>query len=101
MELRWGKTGFNVVDRLKQSFGIDTFDITRNESQETGGPSDAVTVQVGKYVAKDVLLRLSKDVANAVNRVGLEATLQKDFSLQAEVGDDAQGQMALKWKKDY
>ena len=36
-----------------------------------------------------------------VNRLSIEASLRKNVKLQAEVGDDAQGQILLKWKQDY
>lgn len=58
-------------------------------------------MQVGKYLSKGVFVKLSKDVTNEVNRVGVEAKVHKNVSVQAEVGDDSEGKVMLRWKKDY
>ncbi|MDB6080779.1 MAG: hypothetical protein JWO53_51 [Chlamydiia bacterium] len=91
----------NAFERLKRTLGVDQIDISRAESKNPEEMNDSVYVQVGKYISKDVLMKLSKDVANAVNRVAVEAKLHKNISLQAEVGDDQEGQMSLMWKHDY
>jgi hypothetical protein len=92
---------FNIMEKFKKTFGIDHIDISKSERQNPELDSPEVNVQIGKYLSKDVLLRLSKDVANEVNRVAIEANLHKNVSVQAEVGDDQQGQMTIKWKHDY
>lgn len=94
-------TAMSVLEKVKQKLGIDQIDIKSTENKTPGDPNDALTVQLGKYVTKDVLMMLSKDVANAVNRVAIEAKLHKNVSVQAEVGDDREGQMSLMWKHDY
>jgi translocation and assembly module TamB len=91
----------NVIEKFKKALRIDHIDISRSESQNPGDTSDAVTVQVGKHLSKDVFVKLSKDVANATHRVAVEANLHKNVSVQAEVGDDQEGQMSLMWKYDY
>jgi len=102
---------FNIMEKFKKTFGIDHFDISKSEKQQEEGPDGEkksqegsgpeVNVQIGKYLSNDLLLKLSKDVANEVNRIGVEANLHKNISVQAEVGDDQQGEMRIKWKYDY
>jgi hypothetical protein len=101
MELQYGRTTSSPIDQLKRSLGIDRIDIKRGQEETPGTPSNTMSVEVGKYLSKDVLLRLSKDVARAANRVAIEANVQKNLSLEAEIGDDQQGEMSLKFKHDY
>lgn len=101
MSMNGKASKFNVIEKFKNILGIDHIDVSRNESADPSEQNDAVAVQVGKHLSESVFLKLSKDVANAVNRVAIEATLHKNVSVQAEVGDDQEGQMSLMWKYDY
>lgn len=92
------QTQFNLLDKIKKSFGIE-IDVAKTDL--SGNNPDAMNIQVGKYISKQVMLRLSKDMENAANRVGIEASLQKDLSVQAEVSDDQTAGITLKWKHDY
>ncbi len=93
-----------IIDTLKKRIGIDHFEINKSpyvDDSNNGSNTDSVSIQVGKYIAKDVLLRLSKDVESAANRVGIEAKLHKNVHIRAEVGDDQEGQMSIMLKHDY
>ena len=101
MSMNGKASKYNVIEKFKNIIGIDHFDVNREVSEDPADPNDAVEVQIGKYLSKDVFVKLSKDVASAVNRVAIEANLHKNVSVQAEVGDDQEGQMSLMWKYDY
>lgn len=88
-------TGPDVLTKIRTKLGIDRLEIGRCGS---GASEGQMSVQVGKYLSKNVMISLNK---KEVNSVSIEATLPKKFILQAQVSDEAQGQMLLKWKRDY
>lgn len=87
----------DMLTKIRDRIGIDKIDICRTQDSETND----VSVQVGKYISQGVLISIHKSVTDQANRLSLEADLIKNFKVQAEVGDDADGQLRLKWKKDY
>jgi autotransporter translocation and assembly factor TamB len=87
----------DMLTRLRNQIGIDRFDINREDNGIDGG----VSVKVGKYISKGVLVTINKGITNQCNKVAIEAVLIRNFKVQAEVGDDSQGELLLKWKKDY
>ncbi len=96
------KNNHDFFQKIKKSLGIDTLEIAHSSHQsDPTKTSNAVSIQVGKYLSHGVFVRLSKDVINAVNRVGIEAKIFKNICVQAEVGDDASHEVRLKWKKDW
>jgi len=99
MSINTSGKNISVIEKFKKALGIDHIDISHNDGTDSN--SEEVTVQVGKYVSKDVFVKLSKDVAKATNRVAVQAHLHKNVSVQAEVGDDQEGQMSVMWKYDY
>lgn len=85
--------GPDILTKMRNALGIDRFDISRDENSENG-----VSVQVGKYISQNVFVSLKK---SDVNRIAVEAALMPNIKLQAQVGDDSEGQILLKWKHDY
>ncbi|MBA3721688.1 MAG: translocation/assembly module TamB [Parachlamydiaceae bacterium] len=86
----------DILTRLRNNMGIDRLDFTTsdNENKDMG-------VQVGKYISESVLISYNKSINTATNRVAIEAKLLKNLRVQGEVGDDEEGKILLKWKKDY
>lgn len=88
----------DLLTKIRNRIGIDRIDINRNDSS---GASNEVSVQVGKYLSKGIFVSINKSVTAEANRLAIEANLIKNFKVQAEVGDDADAQLQLKWKHDY
>jgi translocation and assembly module TamB len=86
------------LTRLKENLGIDRIGIDRSNSPDG---KEEISLQVGKYILPDIFLGIKRNMSSDVNRIGLEANLRKNLKLQAEVGDDTDGQLHLKWKHDY
>lgn len=93
--LKSNQGGPDILTKIRSAFGIDRFEITRNANSES---DTEVNVQVGKYISKDVLVSMIK---SDVNSLAVEAALSNRVKLQAQVGDDAQGKLILKWKRNY
>jgi len=83
--------------KIRNKIGVDTIDISQNNESE----NNDVSIKVGKYVSRGVLVSVNKSFSAEANRLEIEAKLFKDFKVQAEIGDDAEGQLNLKWKMDY
>lgn len=86
----------DILTRLRTGFGFDRLDISRDNNN----PNE-VSVQVGKYISRGILVSVNKSVTAESNQVALEADVAKNVKVKAQVGDDSEGQLQLKWKKDY
>ncbi len=95
--LSGGKDSADVLTKLRQSIGIDRVDISSRDTQD----SNEVSLRVGKYISKGVFVSVNKSINADTNQVAIEAKLTRQLKIQAEVGDDAEGKMSLKWEKDY
>jgi translocation and assembly module TamB len=92
--LSTNQQGPDVLSKIRSMLKIDRFEIGRNQTNENEG----VNVEVGKYISDNILISVIK---SDVNRIALEATLSDQIKLQAQVGDDSEGKLMLRWKKDY
>lgn len=99
-----GQSGPSVLSKLQKSIGIDRIDINRQETNDR----DQLSIQIGKYLTKDVYISLHKGFGNEPTRIGIEAKIRKNLKLQAEAGEAARGsttsaggQLSLIWKQDY
>jgi translocation and assembly module TamB len=94
--LKNGNKGTDLFTKVRKSIGIDRIDISRGEKD-----SNDVTLQVGKYISQGVFVSVNKNLTADANRLAIEANLMQNLKIQAEVGDDAEGKLHLKWKHDY
>lgn len=85
----------DMLGKFRDKIGID-----RLEFNGTKDNND-LSLQMGKYITKNILVSVNKSINAPANRVSIEAVLRKNLKAQAEIGDDAQGTILLKWKKDY
>lgn len=96
-ELNTGSRQPDMLTQIRERFGVDKIDITHDEH----GTTNEVSLQVGKYISKGVLVSVQKSITAEANSLCIEADLIKHFKVQAEIDDEANGLMRLKWKKDY
>lgn len=87
----------DFLTKIRDTIGIDTLDLNYNKEKE----GNDVSIKVGKYISRGVLVSVNKGINTETNSFSLEAKIFKDLKLQAEVGDDAEGHLNLKWKTDY
>ncbi|MEC7839564.1 MAG: translocation/assembly module TamB domain-containing protein [Chlamydiota bacterium] len=98
------QSGPGFVDKIQKTIGIDRIDINRQEYDDR----EEVSIQVGKYITRDVYISLNKGFGDEPTRVALEAKLKHNFKVQLDAGessrgsdDKAAGQISLLWKHDY
>lgn len=89
-------TQTDLLTRLRNNIGIDRLDFTSTDKE-----NKEVSLQVGKYITENVMVSINKSINASANRVAIEAKLRKNIQAQAEVGDDSQAKIMIKWKKDY
>jgi hypothetical protein len=89
--------GPNFLSKLREAIGIDRIDITQNQTVDV----NEVSVRLGKYFYPGFYLFYNQTIPSDGKKLALEANLMKNLKLEAEVGDDTQGQVMLKWRHDY
>lgn len=88
-----GGTGPNILESIRKTIGVDRLNI----SSRAG--SDEITVQIGKYLTKGVMITLSQSATSS--QVIVEVELPKGFVFQAETQEEQEGKFSLKWRKNY
>ena len=90
----------DLLSKLRNNMGIDRLDLT----SAGDGENQDFALQVGKYLWEGVLISLNKSIGTAPDKVAIEMKLKKEVKAEAEVdigGNNSQGKISLKWKKDY
>lgn len=96
-ELKAASSGSqDIMSKLQSTAGLDRLEIQRH-----GNDENAMSLQMGKYISKGVLVSLNKSINAEANKVVIEANLFRNIKVQAEVSDDQDDQLLLKWKRDY
>ncbi len=88
-----GGAGPDVLEAIRKSIGVDRLTIV-----STSAGSEQIAVQIGKYLAKGVLVTLSQSATSS--QVVVEVELNKGFIFQAETQEE-EGKFSLKWRKNY
>lgn len=92
-----GEDDPDMLGQLRSNLGIDRLDISRSGTEEF----NELSLRLGKYLSRGIYVSLSKSINAEANQVAIEANLTRHLKVQAEVGDNAEGKMSLKWAKDY
>jgi translocation and assembly module TamB len=88
-----GSSGPNVLDTIRKNLGVDRLSISTSE--ETG----QVSVQIGKYITRGVMISLTQSTESS--HIKVEVELKAGFVLEAETQEDNQGKFSFKWNKNY
>lgn len=88
-----GGAGPGVLETIRKSLGIDRLNIA------SSGDSEQVSVQIGKYLTRGVMVTLSQSTQSS--QIIVEVELKGGFVLQAETQEDEQGKFSFKWNKNY
>ncbi len=84
----------DVLDMVRKTLHIDRLTLLSSESNP-----NSVSLQVGKYLMRGVLLSLIQGAAT--RQLALEVELAQGFLLKGEVSEDQQGKLSLKWHHHY
>ncbi|MDT8343508.1 MAG: translocation/assembly module TamB domain-containing protein, partial [Thermohalobaculum sp.] len=82
-----------AIDRLRGAAGIDVLRIDDE--------GDGASVTVGKNVADGVFVGAKQPVAGGSATVQVEVEVFGDFTVDAEIGQEAGSSIGLNWRKDF
>jgi hypothetical protein len=83
----------DVLEAIRRSLGVDRLNIVSSAT------TDEVTVQIGKYLAKGVMVTLVQ--GTDYSRIIVELELDKGFVFQAETEEEQEGKFTIKWNRNY
>ncbi|MFO7776612.1 MAG: translocation/assembly module TamB domain-containing protein, partial [Candidatus Hydrogenedentota bacterium] len=89
-----GARAFELMGRTRQMLGMDQLDVR-------GVGEDDPTVAMGRYIGDDIYVEVEKGLMDDSGRLHVEVELTPRFSLDSEVGADAEGSMGFNWRYDY
>lgn len=89
-----GNSGPDILEKIRTTLGIDRLTIITSEND----PSK-ISLQIGKYLMRGVLLTLSSGAES--RNVSVEVDLTKGIRFQAEMNEIQQGKFSLKWHHHY
>lgn len=95
--LKTGDDAPDILSRVRTSLNIDRLDINR----EVTSQGDKVSVQVGKYINKYLYISLNKSITDDSNSIAVDAKVTKNVKARAQITDNAETQLLLKWKHDF
>lgn len=87
----------DLLTDVRTRLRIDRLDINREITSE----GDKVSVQVGKYICKGVYVSLNKSITDDGNSIAVDARVINHVRARAQITDNAETQLLLKWRKDF
>ncbi|MEN9654509.1 MAG: hypothetical protein RL235_621, partial [Chlamydiota bacterium] len=93
--------GPGILEKTRRTLGVDRLRIV---SVPCGpeGESDALAIQVGKYVAEGVIVTFTQGAEESSGSIGVEVELKHGFSFQIESDQlQEQGIFSIKWNTTY
>lgn len=89
-----GGAGPDVLESIRKSLGVDRLSIV---PAKDGG--DAISVQIGKYLIRGVMVTLIQGASSS--QIQVEVDLKNGFVLLAETQEEEEGKFTFKWSKNY
>ncbi len=89
-----GNSTPDILEIIRKSLGIDRLTLITSENDP-----GKISLQIGKYLMRGVLLTLSQGAET--RNVTVEVDLKQGITFQAEVNEDQQGKFSLKWHHHY
>lgn len=84
----------DVFEKIRKTLGIDRLTLITSENDP-----GKISLQIGKYLMRGVLLTLSQGAES--RNVAVEVELKRGIMLQAEMNENQQGKFSLKWHHHY
>ncbi len=89
-----GGGGPDVLEAIRKKLGMDKLMVVSSKNR-----SDQISLQVGRYLTRGVLVSLSQ--SGSTSDVIVEAELKHGFTFEAESQDLQEGKFSLKWNCNY
>ena len=89
-----GNSGPDILEKIRRIIGIDRLTLITSENDP-----GKISLQIGKYLMRGVLLTISQGAES--RNVSVEVDLRKGIKFQAEYNEEQQGKFSLKWHHHY
>ncbi len=89
--------GPDIVDKVRKGIGVDQ--LTFGSSIEKGG--DYTTIQVGKYITRNVLITLNRPLTTGTSPFVITAHIKGGWQLQTYFDEDELAKILIQWKLSY
>jgi hypothetical protein len=92
-------TGPDVMESTRRSLGVDRLRVITDPTEEGG---ETVSLEVGKYVSKGVLVSFTQGTDDSSTNISVEIELRGNlvFQIQSDQHQE-QGKFTLKWNVNY
>src|SRR5262249_18241939 len=97
-------TGPGVLDKLRSTIGLDVLRVgttSGTPSGSTSGSSESTSVEAGKYITKDVYLKVEQGMTPESRQVGVEVRVLPQVTVEGDVGAQGTGKVGVNWRYDY
>ena len=93
--LATGRTGLDVVGKVRSFIGVDDIDITVD-------PDEGYTqFGLGKYIHERVYMEVKKGTVPGTDMISVEVELTPRISLEGNLDSDSDGGIGIFWGYDY
>lgn len=89
-----GNSAPDILEKVRKTLGIDRLTLVTSENDP-----GKISLQIGKYLMRGVMLTLSQGAES--RNVTVEVDLKRGITLQAEVNEEQAGKFSLKWHHHY
>ena len=91
-----GTGGAGIIDTVRSALGADILEV-----RSTGEDATAGSVRAGKYLTRDVMISVEQGTAQGSGKATLEVEVNKNITVETDVGADSQSSIGVNIKTDY
>lgn len=93
--------GPDILETTRKTLGVDRLRLVSTPSSDDES-SDTLAIQIGKYVAKGVIVSVTQGAEDSSTNISIEVDIGAGFFFQAESQQlQEQGKFSLKWNRNY
>ena len=91
-----GSSEASVIDRFRQSIGIDVLSVESTDQTVQGS-----TLRAGKYIGEDVFLKVEQGLTPESRKVGVEVRVLPQITVDGDVAATGDSGVGINWRYDY
>ena len=88
--------GPNLIDKLGRTIGLDRLGL-----ESGSGPNAGSALGMSKYLTDKVYLSVQQGLTPKDSKASVEWEVFKNFRIQSDISQDAQGEVGASWRWDY
>lgn len=88
--------GLGFIDKLGRSIGLDRLGIESGRGADAGS-----ALSMSKYLTDKVYLSVQQGLTTRDSKASIEWEVYKNFRIESDISQDAQGEVGASWRWDY